>query len=126
MYRVAQRGEVFKYLYHMIRLNTLVPILLLILYESENEILYRRRNKNSTGKKDKVFKIEIEIWVAKNCQKNLQKQPSVWNLYLSDLYIKKSFKRGVRSTNPILTMTCGNMPLITIKSATTQRIVTLP
>ena len=101
----------------MIRLNTLVPILLLILYESENEILYRRRNKNSTGKKDKVF--EIEIWVAKNCQKNLQKQPSVWNLYLSDLYIKKSFKRGVRSTNPI------NMPLITIKSATTQRIVTL-
>ena len=107
----------------MIRLNTLVPILLLILYESENEILYRRRNKNSTGKKDKVF--EIEIWVAKNCQKNLQKQPSVWNLYLSDLYIKKSFKRGVCSTNPILTMTCGNMPLITIKSATTPRIVTL-
>ena len=65
--------------YHVIRLNTratsviLSPHIVLILFESENKILYRRRYENSTCKKDKVFKIEIEIWVAKNCQKKLTK-----------------------------------------------------
>ena len=44
----------------------LSPHIVLILFESENKILYGRRNENSTCKKDKVFKIEIEIWVAKN------------------------------------------------------------